>query len=83
MISFDGVEGEAILLRLDEAGICVSTGSACTTGQKEASHVLRAMGVPAAGALGTVRFSLSRFTTPEDLDQVEACLPGVVEGLRR
>jgi cysteine desulfurase len=82
MISFAGVEGEAILLRLDEAGICVSTGSACTTGQKEPSHVLRAMGVPTAEAMGTVRFSLSRYTAPQDLEQVEASLPGIIKGLR-
>ena len=82
MVSFDGVEGEAVLLRLDQAGICVSTGSACTTGQKEASHVLRAMGAPASGALGSVRFSLSRYTTETDLETLEACLPAVVEELR-
>jgi len=82
MVSFDGVEGEAVLLRLDQAGICVSTGSACTTGQKEASHVLRAMGAPASGALGSVRFSLSRYTTETDLETLEGCLPAVVEELR-
>ena len=82
MISFDGVEGEAVLLRLSERGICVSTGSACTTGQKEPSHVLRAMGVPASGAMGSVRFSLSRSTTAEEIAQVEACLPGILADLR-
>ncbi len=80
MISFAGVEGEAVLLRLDEAGVCVSTGSACTTGQKEASHVLRAMGAP--DALGAIRFSLSRYTTDGDIARVEAVLPGILEGLR-
>lgn len=82
MASFEGVEGEAVLLRLSEAGICVSTGSACTTGQKEASHVLRAMAVPAACALGSVRFSMSRYTTEADVAKVEACLPAILEDLR-
>ena len=82
MVSFQGVEGEAVLLRLDEAGICVSPGSACPTGQKEPSHVLRAMGLPPAEAMGTVRFSLSRTTTGADLDRVEACLPGILAALR-
>jgi len=72
-----------VLLRLDEAGICVSTGSACTTGQKEPSHVLRAMGIPAAGAMGSVRFSLSRYTTEAEVAAVEARLPALVEELRR
>ena len=82
MVSFDGVEGEAVLLRLNEAGICVSTGSACTTGQKEPSHVLRAMAVPAARVMGSVRFSLSRYTTEDEIRKVEALLPGIVAELR-
>lgn len=80
MISFADVEGEAVLLRLDEAGICVSTGSACTTGQKEPSHVLRAMGAP--DAMGAVRFSLSRYTTEDEVARVEAVLPGILSELR-
>lgn len=80
MISFAHVEGEAVLLRLDEAGICVSTGSACTTGQKEPSHVLRAMGAP--DAMGAVRFSLSRYTTEDEVARVESVLPGILSELR-
>ncbi|WP_306599452.1 cysteine desulfurase family protein [Geothrix sp. 21YS21S-2] len=80
MISFGEVEGEAVLLRLDEAGVCVSTGSACTTGQKEPSHVLRAMGAP--DAMGAVRFSLSRYTTEDEVARVEAVLPGILSELR-
>jgi cysteine desulfurase len=82
MASFRGVEGEAVLLRLDGAGICVSTGSACTTGQKEPSHVLRAMGVPVEDAQGSVRFSLGRYTSEADIARVEAVLPGILEELR-
>jgi cysteine desulfurase len=70
LLSFPGVEGEALLLKLDQQGICVSTGSACTTGQKEPSHVLRAMGVPAEVAMGTLRLSLSRETTEPEIDTV-------------
>ena len=80
MVSFAEVEGEAVLLRLDEAGICVSTGSACTTGQKEPSHVLRAMAAP--DAMGAVRFSLSRYTTEDEVARVEAVLPGILSELR-
>jgi cysteine desulfurase len=83
MASFRDVEGEALLLRLDQEGVCVSTGSACTTGQREPSHVLAAMGVPPAEALGTVRFSLSRFTTEAEIGTVAALLPGLVADLRR
>jgi cysteine desulfurase len=82
MASFEGVEGEALLLRLSDAGVCVSTGSACSTGQKEPSHVLRAMGTAPALAMGTVRFSLSRYTTAGELQAVEALLPEMVAGLR-
>ncbi|HLO68092.1 MAG TPA: aminotransferase class V-fold PLP-dependent enzyme [Holophaga sp.] len=82
MISFREVEGEAVLLRLDQAGICVSTGSACSTGQREPSHVLRAMGVDPAEALGSVRFSLSRYTTEAGIARLEEILPGILEELR-
>ncbi len=81
-IGFAGIEGEALLLRLSQAGICVATGSACTTGQKEPSHVLRAMGVDGGLALGTVRMSLSRFTTEEDIKRVVEVLPSLVKELR-
>lgn len=81
--SYRGLEGEALLLRLDQAGHCVSTGSACATGQKETSHVLRAMAVPEEFARGTIRVSLSRYTTDEEIEALVACLPGMVEELRR
>ncbi len=82
MVSFRDVEGEAVLLRLDQAGICVSTGSACTTGQREPSHVLRAMGVPPAEAMGSVRFSLSRYTTDAEIARVLETLPAILDELR-
>ena len=80
--SFPGIEGEALLLRLSQQGICVSTGSACTTGQKEPSHVLRAMGVEHALAMGTIRFSLSRYTTDQDIQTAVELLPGMLDDLR-
>ena len=82
LLAFDGVEGEALLLRLDRAGFCVSTGSACSTGHKEPSHVLRAMGVDPAYAKGTLRVSLGRTTTALEVEALEDLLPGVVEELR-
>ncbi len=82
-LSFKGLEGEALLLKLSERGVCVSTGSACTTGQKEQSHVLRAMGLPLEFAMGTIRVSLSRYTTLEEVQAVQGMLPGLVEDLRR
>ncbi len=82
-ISFKYVEGEAILLMLDQLGICASSGSACTSGSLEPSHVLRAMGVPFTYAHGSVRFSLSRFTTRQEIDFVTANLPPVIETLRK
>ncbi|MDE3244992.1 MAG: aminotransferase class V-fold PLP-dependent enzyme [Acidobacteriota bacterium] len=81
-LGFKGLEGEALLLKLSERGVCVSTGSACTTGQKEPSHVLRAMGVPMEFALGTIRVSLSRYTTREEIQTASGLLPGIVEDLR-
>ena len=69
-ISFEYVEGEAILLMLNELGICASSGSACTSGSLEPSHVLRAMGVPFTAAHGSIRFSLSRYNTEEEIDYV-------------
>ena len=81
-LSFKGIEGEALLLKLNEAGICVSTGSACTTGQKEQSHVLRAMAVPKEFAMGTIRVSLSRYTTTDEIAQLSQMLPGLVAELR-
>jgi cysteine desulfurase len=81
-IGFDGIEGESVLLSLDEAGVCASSGSACSTGAIEPSHVLKAMGVPSALAIGSVRFSLSRFTTEEEIDRVIDILPPIIERLR-
>ena len=81
-ISFKNVEGEAILLMLDRLGICASSGSACTSGSLEPSHVLRAMGVPFNYAHGSVRLSLSRYTTDEDVDFVIGHFPQVIETLR-
>jgi cysteine desulfurase len=80
-ISFEYVEGEAILLYLDERGIAASSGSACTSGSLEPSHVLRAMGVPFTAAHGSVRFSLSRFNTDEDVDYILSELPPIIERL--
>lgn len=81
-ISFKNVEGEAILLMLDRLGIAASSGSACTSGSLEPSHVLRAMGVPFNYAHGSIRLSLSRYTLEEDIDYVIREFPGVIETLR-
>ncbi len=81
-ISFEYVEGESILLRMNELGICASSGSACTSGSLEPSHVLRAMGVPYTAAHGSVRFSLSRYTTDEEIDFVIERLPPIIKDLR-
>ena len=82
-ISFEGIEGEAILSLLDQFGICASSGSACTTGSLEPSHVLRAMGVPYTRAHGTLRFSLSKFNTGEEIDELMQVLPQIIATLRR
>ena len=81
-IAFKHIEGEAILLLMDQYAICASSGSACTSGSLEPSHVLRAMGVPFTYAHGSVRFSLSRYTTDEEIDTVIDKLPPIVERLR-
>jgi len=81
-VSFEYIEGEAILLDLDRLGICASSGSACTSGSLEPSHVLRAMGVPFTCAHGSVRFSLSRYNTEDDVDYVIEHLPSVINRLR-
>lgn len=82
-ISFGYVEGEAILLMMDQLGICASSGSACTSGSLEPSHVLRAMGVPFTFAHGSIRFSLSRFNTSKEIDYVIETLPAIIENLRK
>jgi len=81
-IAFKHIEGEAILLMLDRLGICASSGSACTSGSLEPSHVLRAMGVPFTHVHGSVRFSLSRYTTQGEIDYVVKELPPIVARLR-
>jgi len=81
-ISFEYVEGEAILLMLDQLGICASSGSACTSGSLEPSHVLRAMGVPFTAAHGSIRFSLSTYNTESEVDFVIDNLPAVIDRLR-
>lgn len=82
LISFEFIEGESILMLLDQYGICASSGSACTTGSLEPSHVLRAMGVPYTAAHGAIRFSLSRYNTREEIDFLLEVLPPVIEKLR-
>ncbi len=81
-ISFEAIEGEAILLMLNEYGICASSGSACTSGSLEPSHVLIAMGVPFTRAHGSIRFSLSRYNTKEEMEYILEKLPQIVEHLR-
>ncbi|HAX97799.1 MAG TPA: cysteine desulfurase NifS [Candidatus Atribacteria bacterium] len=81
-ISFEFVEGEAILLRLDEYGICASSGSACTSGSLEPSHVLRAMGVRNTAIHGSVRFSLSRYNEEKEVDKVIEVMPEIIKDLR-
>ena len=82
-ISFEYIEGEAILLMLDKFGICASSGSACTSGSLEPSHVLRAMGVPFTAAHGSIRFSLSRYNTEEEVDYTIGKIPQIVNKLRK
>lgn len=80
-ISFEYVEGENILLLLDEAGICVSTGSACHSSTHQSSPTLHAMNVPFTAARGSIRFSLSRYTTDEEITRTLAVLPGIIQKL--
>ncbi|MDY0060486.1 MAG: cysteine desulfurase family protein [Myxococcota bacterium] len=82
-LSFTGVDGESLVLGLDLQGICVSTGSACSTGDPEPSHVLLAMGVPPRQAQGTIRISLGRETRAEDITRTVDALVDTVERLRR
>ena len=81
-VSFDRIEAESLLIALDLAGIAVSTGSACSSGTLEPSHVLKAMGFPAHRAQNSIRFSLGAANTDADIDRVLEVLPGVVEKLR-
>ncbi len=81
-ISFEFIEGESILYHISDLGICASSGSACTSGSLEPSHVIRAMGVPFTAAHGSIRFSLSRYNTQEEIDYVVQEMPAIVERLR-
>jgi cysteine desulfurase len=81
-VRLDGIEGESMILMLDMEGICVSSGSACTTGSAEPSHVLRALGIPAEHAHGSLRVTLGRSTTAEDIDHFIKVFPPIVARLR-
>jgi cysteine desulfurase len=81
-ISFEYIEGESILMHLSDLGICASTGSACAAGSLEPSHVIRAMGVPFTAVHGSIRFSLSRYSTEEEVDTVLRETPKIVLKLR-
>ena len=81
-ISYEYVEGEAILLMMNELGICASSGSACTSGSLEPSHVLRAMGVPFTAAHGSIRYSLSDYNTEEEIDYITEHTPPIIKRLR-
>jgi cysteine desulfurase len=82
-IAFEYIEGEAILLLLNKLGIAASSGSACTSGSLEPSHVMRAMGVPFTAAHGTVRFSLSRYNRMQEIERVIEAVPPIVAQLRK
>ena len=81
-VSFEYIEGEAIAYHLSDLGICISTGSACASGSLDPSHVIRAMGVPFTAVHGSVRFSLSRYNTMDEVDYVLEKLPPVIRNLR-
>ena len=81
-VSFEYIEGEAIAYHLSDLGICISTGSACASGSLDPSHVIRAMGVPFTAIHGSVRFSLSRYNTMDEVDYVLDKLPPVIANLR-
>jgi cysteine desulfurase len=82
-IAFEYIEGESILLLLNKLGIAGSSGSACTSGSLEPSHVMRAMGIPYTAAHGTIRFSLSRYNTQAEVDRVIAAAPPIIAQLRK
>ena len=83
LIGFEAIEGESILMMMDRLGICASSGSACTTGSLEPSHVLRAMGVPYTIAHGAIRFSLSTYNTEDEIDFVVREMPEIIAWLRK
>lgn len=82
-IGFEYIEGELILLNMDDYGICASSGSACTSGSLDPSHVLKAMGVPFTALHGSIRFSLSRYTTEEEIDFTLKTMPPIIEKLTK
>ncbi len=82
-IGFEYIEGELILLNMDDFGICASSGSACTSGSLDPSHVLKAMGVPFTALHGSIRFSLSRYTTEEDIDYTLEKMPSIIQKLTK
>ena len=82
-LAFAGVEADSLVLALDLEGIGASSGAACSSGSIELSHVLTAMGLPQERVAGSVRFSLGRDTTPEEIEYVLATLPPIVERMRR
>ncbi len=82
-IAFEYVEGEAILMLLNKKGIAASSGSACTSGSLEPSHVMRAMDIPYTAAHGSIRFSLSRYNTMEEVERVIAEMPAIIAQLRK
>ena len=82
-IGFEYVEGELILLNMNDVGICASSGSACTSGSLDPSHVLKAMGVPFTALHGSIRFSLSRFTTEEEIDYTISKMPEIIDRLTK
>ena len=79
---FEGIEGEALLLLLDRKGVCASSGSACTSGSLDPSHVLLSLGIPHEVAHGSLRLSLSEYTTEEEVEHIIKVVPQVVEYLR-
>jgi cysteine desulfurase len=82
-IAFEYIEGESILMLLNKAGIAASSGSACTSGSLEPSHVMRAMDIPYTAAHGTIRFSFSRYNSMHEVDEVLKVMPGIVATLRK
>lgn len=82
-IAFEYIEGEGILLLLNKEGIAASSGSACTSGSLDPSHVMKAMGIPYTAAHGTIRFSFSRYNTMEEVEKVIAAVPPIMEKLRK
>ena len=79
---FEGIEGESLLLLLDSKGVCASSGSACTSGSLDPSHVLLAIGLPHEVAHGSLRLSIGEYNTMEEIDHIIEVVPGVVEYLR-